>query len=201
MAARWGIEISKPIRPAPRAVINAQDLDRLLAQPIGNDEGRSGYDKLARPRDAPRSSHFRALRQQGLHAMQNTIDDPSRCRAILGLNVAPQRREIGKRRLGPDRRHFVLVVLGIGSSLALPHDSTQALSWSCGISSPRSAASIACLIPATCHSLTSRYSLIASAARNERLRPVLLASFSRRFLALLSTRTVNVAEVMFLPCA
>ena len=35
---------------------------------------------------------------------------------------------------------------------------------------------MACLTPATCHSLTSRYSLSASAARNARLRPVLQAS-------------------------
>jgi hypothetical protein len=36
---------------------------------------------------------------------------------------------------------------------------------------------MACLIRATCHSFTSRYSWIATAARNARLRPVLLASF------------------------
>src|SRR5438128_7385124 len=51
-------------------------------------------------------------------------------------------------------------------------------------------------MPATCHSLTSRYSWIASAARKERLRPVLLASRSSRFLAAASTRTVKVAERM-----
>src|ERR1700730_6505267 len=51
-------------------------------------------------------------------------------------------------------------------------------------------------MPATCHSLTSRYSLIASAARNERLRPVFLAHLSSRFLALASTRTVKVVERM-----
>src|SRR5258705_5148184 len=53
---------------------------------------------------------------------------------------------------------------------------------------------MACLTPATCHSLTSRYSLSASAARNDRLRPVLLASFSSRLLTSVSTRTVNVVE-------
>ena len=52
--------------------------------------------------------------------------------------------------------------------------------------------------PATCHSFTSRYSLSASAARNDRLRPVLFASFSNRFLTSVSTRTVNVVEDMAL---
>src|SRR5436309_2762505 len=60
---------------------------------------------------------------------------------------------------------------------------------------------MACLTPATCHSLTSRYSLSASAARNDRLRPVLLASFSSRLLTSVSTRTVNVVEdIAKLPC-
>src|SRR5579872_6421145 len=66
--------------------------------------------------------------------------------------------------------------------------------------SPRSSESIACLMPATCHSLTSRYPLSASAARNERERPVLFASFSRRFLMPDSTRTLKVVDDMvFLP--
>src|SRR5258708_10084375 len=51
-----------------------------------------------------------------------------------------------------------------------------------------------CLEAADCHSLTSRYSLSASAARNDRLRPVLLASFSSRLLTSVSTRIVNVVE-------
>ncbi len=52
------------------------------------------------------------------------------------------------------------------------------------------------LTPATCHSFTSRYSLSASAARKDRLRPVLLAGFSSRFLTSGSTRTVKVVEGM-----
>src|SRR5271156_351793 len=86
--------------------------------------------------------------------------------------------------------------LGIGRSPRLPQDVTQSLTCSCETPSPRSREAIACLMPATCHSLTSRYSLIASAARKDRLRPVLLASLSRRFLAAASTRTVKVAERM-----
>jgi hypothetical protein len=36
-------------------------------------------------------------------------------------------------------------------------------------------------MPESCHSLVSRYAAIASAARNERERPVLLASFRAGF--------------------
>src|ERR1035437_6342611 len=52
-------------------------------------------------------------------------------------------------------------------------------------------------MPATCHSFKSRYSFIASAARNDRLRPVLLASFSSRVLLAGSMRTLTVVEDMF----
>src|SRR3989344_1351430 len=56
------------------------------------------------------------------------------------------------------------------------------------------------LVPPPCHSLMSRYSLIACAARNARLRPVFLARSSSRFLAERSTRTENVAlpDVLFI---
>src|ERR1019366_4779600 len=55
-------------------------------------------------------------------------------------------------------------------------------------------------MPATCHSFKSRYSLIASAARKDRLRPVLLANFSNRFLMIGSIRTLTVVEDMSCLC-
>jgi hypothetical protein len=45
------------------------------------------------------------------------------------------------------------------------------------------------VMPEICHSFVSRYVVIASAARNERERPVLLASFSSLLLVERSTRT------------
>ena len=92
----------------------------------------------------------------------------------------------------------VAVRLGAGRSRLPPQDLTHAWICSCGTPCPRSSESIAFLTPATCHSFTSRYSLSASAARNDRLRPVLFASFSSRFLTSLSTRTVNVVEEMII---
>src|SRR5205085_11168722 len=73
---------------------------------------------------------------------------------------------------------------------------TQLLTCSCETPPPRSSEPIAFLTPATCHSLTSRYSRSASAARKDRLRPVLFASFSRRFFTSVSTRSVNVVEAI-----
>src|ERR1022692_1627080 len=55
-------------------------------------------------------------------------------------------------------------------------------------------------MPSTCHSFKFRYSLIASAARKDRLRPVLLASFSSRFLITGSIRTLTVVEAMSCLC-
>ena len=48
---------------------------------------------------------------------------------------------------------------------------------------------MASLVPATCASFTSRYSLMASAARKELLRPAILASFSSRCLVAALTLT------------
>src|SRR5215831_6435612 len=112
-------------------------------------------------------------------------------RGIVLCDVSPQRREVGNRLWRPD---WVHELLGAGFSSALPQEATQSLTWSCGIPSPRSSEAMARLIPVTCHSLISRYSLIASAARKERLRPVLLANRSSRFFTPVSTRTVKVVD-------
>jgi hypothetical protein len=87
-------------------------------------------------------------------------------------------------------------VWGAGFSLALPQEATQSLTELCGIPWPRSSEAIARLMPAICDSLTSRYVLMASATRIERLRPVLLANRSSRFFTPVSTRTVSVVDFM-----
>src|SRR3989338_5640142 len=89
---------------------------------------------------------------------------------------------------------------GRGSSFLVPHEATHFLTSSCWMPIPASSERMAFLIPTTCHSLMSRYSLIACAARNARLRPVFLARSSSRFLAERSTRTENVAlpDVLFI---
>src|SRR6266478_7787481 len=117
--------------------------------------------------------------------------NPLRCCEIVLLDEAPQRREVGNRLRRPDRGHDLL---GAGFSFVLPQEATQSLTWSCGIPSPRSSEAMARLIPATCHSLISRYSLMASAARKERLRPVFLANRSSLFFTAVSTRTVKVVD-------
>jgi hypothetical protein len=55
-------------------------------------------------------------------------------------------------------------------------------------------------MPEICHSFVSRYAAIASAARNERDRPVLLASFWSLLLVKRSTRTENVSVFICVHC-
>jgi hypothetical protein len=56
------------------------------------------------------------------------------------------------------------------------------------------------VMPEICHSFVSRYAAIASAARNERERPVLLASFWSLLLVERSTRTENVSVFICVHC-
>ena len=56
------------------------------------------------------------------------------------------------------------------------------------------------MMPEICHSFVSRYAAIALAARNERERPVLLASFSSLFLVERFTRTENVSVFICIHC-
>jgi hypothetical protein len=113
-------------------------------------------------------------------------------RSIVLLDICTQRDEVGNGFRRPD---WCRERLGTGFSSALPQEATQSLTKSCGIPSLQSSEAMARL-PVTCHSSTSRYSLIASAARKERLGPVLLANRSSRFFTRLSTRTVNVVVRM-----
>src|SRR3954452_16688824 len=122
-------------------------------------------------------------------------NDPLGCSRIVVCNVSAQRNQVFDRFRRPDDVHFA-ERFGAGRSRLPPQESTQALTCSFGTPSPRSSDPIAFLTPATCHSLTSRYSLSASAARSDRLRPVLLASFSRRRFTSVSTRRVNVVEAI-----
>src|SRR6202051_5134731 len=121
-------------------------------------------------------------------------DPPGGSRIVL-RNVGTQRSQVFDRFRRPNDVHFA-DRFGAGRSPLPPQELPHALTCSFGTPSPRSSEPIAFRTPATCHSLTSRYSLSASAARNDRLRPVLFASFSRRLFTSVSTRRVNVVEDM-----
>src|SRR6202521_5347341 len=82
---------------------------------------------------------------------------------------------------------------GSGCSFGVPHEAIHSFTCSWGMPLPASSDVIACLIRATCHSFVSRYAVIASAARNERERTVLLASFWSLLLVERSTRTEKVS--------
>ena len=110
-------------------------------------------------------------------------------------NTGTQGSQVFDRFRRPNDVHFA-DRLGAGRSRLPPQELTHALTCSWGRLFPRSSVPMAFRTPATCHSLTSRYSLSASAARNDRLRPVLFASFSSRFLTSVPTRTVKVVDGM-----
>src|SRR5271166_315791 len=119
--------------------------------------------------------------------------DPSRTSWALLCDIGSQRDQVLNRFRRPDDFHLA-DRLGTGCSCLRSQEFTQSLTSLCETPSPRSSETMARLTPATCHSFASRYSLSASAARKERVRPVLLASFSSRFLTPGSTRTVKVVE-------
>ncbi len=175
---------SKGLGPSTCAVEDAQDLDRVAKQPVWHDERRSRDHEFACSRNS---------RQQAFNIVEDVERNTLRgCRIVL-LDIGPQCDEVGNGFRRPD---WCRERLGTGFSFALPHEATQSLTRFCGTPSPWPSEAIARLMPATCHSLTSRYSLIASAARKERLRPVLLANRSSRFFTPVSTLTVNVVERM-----
>ena len=51
----------KALRPTARAVIDAQYLNDISLQPIGDNEWRPGDDELARARNAAGSPHLRIV--------------------------------------------------------------------------------------------------------------------------------------------
>src|ERR1700692_2622910 len=170
-------------------MIDAQNLYDLALHAIGDDVRRPWNDEFAGAGDAARPPHMRVAREQMFHVAQDAQYNPASASGAFLGDVGSQRNQVLDRLGRPDDVH---VAFGTGRSRLRPQELTQTLTSWCVTPSPRSSAAIARLTPATCHSFTSRYALSASAARNERVRPVLLASFSKRFLTSRSTRTVKV---------
>src|SRR5450759_1597363 len=105
------------------------------------------------------------------------------------IDVSAQGEKIVNGFRRPQQRH---TPRGDRRSFRVSQEATHSLTRACAIPLPRSSEASARAMPETCHSLVSRYAEIASAARNALLRPVLLASFSRRLLVERPTRTENV---------
>ena len=125
--------------------------------------------------------------------MHDVKHDPAGGERIVFRNICSKRVQIFDS-LGRPKYGHAGERLGAGRSFLLFHELTHSWTRPWGTPSPRSSEAMAFRMPATCHSLKSRYSLIASAARNDRLRPVLLASFASRFLTAASMRTLTVVE-------
>src|SRR6266536_3308878 len=154
---------SKGLGPSTCAVENAQDLDRVANQAVWHDERRPRDHEFACSGNSTGSPHFGTIGQQGFNVVEDVESNTLRgCRIVL-LDMGSQRDEVGNRLRRPNWHHERL---GIGFSFALPQEVTQSLTRRCGTPSPRSSDAMARLMPPTCHSLNSRYSWIAAAARN-----------------------------------
>src|SRR5437868_10700121 len=125
--------------------------------------------------------------------VKDAQNDPPRAGWTLLRDIGSERNQILNCLRRPEDVHLA-DRLGAGCSCLRSQELTQPLTSLCETPSPRSSEVMARLTPPTCHSFTSRYSLSASAARKDRVRPLLLASFSSRFLTSDSTRTVKVVE-------
>jgi hypothetical protein len=170
-----------------------RDLNSRAAYAVGDDVGRLGNDEFADAGDAARRAEFGVLRKQVLEAVEDVQRDALCGGRIMFGNVRAQGEKVVNGFRRPDERH---TRLGAGRSLRVSQEPTQSLTRACEMPLPRSSEERAFCMPATCHSLVSRWATIASTARNERERPVLLASFSRRCLVERPTRTENVVVVI-----
>src|ERR1700691_4336627 len=110
-----------------------------------------------------------------LYAVKNVQGDAFCGGRIMLGDVRAQGDKVVDRFGRPYERH---TLRGVGRSFLVSQEPTHCLTRSCAMPLPRSSEERAAVTPEICHSFVSRYAAIASAARNERERPVLLASFS-----------------------
>src|SRR6516165_8697397 len=122
-------------------------------------------------------AELRIWRQQLFDAMEDVQSNAFCRRRVIHQDLRAKRNKIVD---GFERPCELHAALGVRRSLRVSHEATHSLMRSCGTPLPRSRDAMAPMMPATCHSLMSRYCSMASAARKARLRPVLLASFCNR---------------------
>jgi hypothetical protein len=154
------------------------------------DVGGFGYDEFACAGNTSCCPKLRVFRKKVLYAVENVQGDALCGGGIMLGDVRAQGEEVVDGFGRPYERH---TPRGVGRSLVVSQDRTQFLTRSWGMPLPRSSEERAAVMPEICHSFVSRYAAIASAARNERERPVLLASFWSLLFVERSTRTENVS--------
>ncbi len=180
------------VGPTTGLVVYTQDFDTFSSNPIRNNNRNLWDHQFACSRYTSRFAICGICGKNSFNHANDRERDTFRGLGIILGNIRPQIAKVKNRLMRPDYLH---ANVGITRSRLEPHDDTHFLTLSCDTLFPDSSEAMARLMPATCQSFTSRYSCIASAARNARLRPVLLANFSSFFLTERSTRTENVAVV------
>jgi hypothetical protein len=178
------------LRPAAGVMIDAHDLQHVVVYSVGYDEGRFGDDEFARARHASRVTELRIVCKQLFDAMDDMQGNALGCGWIIHGDVGPQGSQVVDCFGRPRERH---TPLGDWRSLRDSHEVTHSLTRWWGMPLPRSSEAMAPRMPATCHSLMSRYSSMAAAARKVRLRPVLLASCCNLALIERARRTETVS--------
>src|SRR5260221_7519916 len=134
---------------------HAQDLDRVGLHAVLHDERSLRDDEFAGARYAARPPHFPMFRQELFDGMDDVQSDTPRGGRVVFGDVGAKRNKVSDRLGRPDWGH-ARERLGTGRSFLVPHEAIQSLTSWCAILSPRSSDAIACLTPATCHSLTVR---------------------------------------------
>ena len=74
---------SKPFRPFARAVINAQHLQAIVPNSIGNDIGRLRHHEFARAGHASGAAHVRLAGKQLFDVANDVEHDPLRRRRVI----------------------------------------------------------------------------------------------------------------------
>ena len=163
---------SKRRRPFSRAMDYAQHFDSPLSETVGNHIGRARYYKFACPTTRP----FCPAAGNMLRISIELIILSAVSCAASGFSRATKSRTAFRSAIA--RRPIYVHSGGLRSRLVpqlASHLLTSSLPTNCAAG--RSASSIPALISAICHSLSSIYARIASAARKDLVRAVALASF------------------------
>lgn len=183
-AQRYRKVSGESVRPSLGAVQHGNDLNNVTLDPIGDNVRRTGNDELPRVRYTTRATDG-GRRHQALYRRSNALDHARRRGGVVRgdpLTDVLKPAKIPRRVFEAARRHR-------GCNSRLYRSSTS--SWD--RPSPASSSAIPASISPICHSFSSTYAAMASAARYDFERLVLRAnasSFALSAASILAVTTV-----------